>query len=95
MPIPTITNRSRLVGRGNASRALQFNDQATALNSPPKYVLSRGLERVTWNNSGLIKGDAVANRYFVRKERVHARLHRLFVDAGSSGVKSWSRLVPA
>jgi dihydrofolate reductase len=36
------------------------NPIATALNSRPKYVLSRSLERVTWNNSSLIKGDAVA-----------------------------------
>ncbi len=36
------------------------NPIATALNSRPKYVLSRRLERVTWNNSSLIKGDAVA-----------------------------------
>jgi len=33
---------------------------ATALNSRPKYVLSRSLERVTWNNSRLIKGDVLA-----------------------------------
>jgi dihydrofolate reductase len=35
------------------------NPIATALNSRPKYVVSRGLERVTWNNSSLIKGDVV------------------------------------
>ena len=28
---------------------------ATALNSRPKYVVSRSLDRVTWNNSSLIK----------------------------------------
>ncbi|MGH8228196.1 MAG: dihydrofolate reductase family protein [Steroidobacteraceae bacterium] len=39
---------------------------ATALNSRPKYVLSRRLERVTWNNSTLIKGDVVAE---IRKLR--------------------------
>jgi len=39
---------------------------ATALNSRPKYVASRGLERVAWNNSSLIKGDVVAE---VRKLR--------------------------
>ncbi len=33
---------------------------ATALNARPKYVVSRSLERVTWNNSSLIKGDVVA-----------------------------------
>jgi dihydrofolate reductase len=36
------------------------NPVAVALNSRPKYVLSRSLERVTWNNSNLIKGDVVA-----------------------------------
>ena len=39
---------------------------ATALNSRPKYVLSRTLERVTWNNSSLIRGDVVAE---IRKLR--------------------------
>ena len=39
---------------------------AAALNSRPKYVASRGLERVAWNNSSLIKGDVVAE---VRKLR--------------------------
>ena len=42
------------------------NAIATALNSRPKYVLSRTLERVTWNNSSLIRGDAVAE---IRKLR--------------------------
>jgi dihydrofolate reductase len=36
------------------------NAIATALNARPKYVLSRSLERVDWNNSSLLKGDAVA-----------------------------------
>jgi dihydrofolate reductase len=36
------------------------NPIATALNSRPKYVLSRSLGRVTWNNSSLITGDTVA-----------------------------------
>jgi dihydrofolate reductase len=42
------------------------NPIATALNSRPKYVLSRSLERVTWNNSSLVRGDAVAE---IRKLR--------------------------
>ena len=42
------------------------NPIATALNSRPKYVVSRSLERVTWNNSSLIKGDVVAE---IRKLR--------------------------
>ncbi len=42
------------------------NRIATALNSRPKYVVSRTLERVTWNNSNLIKGDVVAE---IRKLR--------------------------
>jgi dihydrofolate reductase len=42
------------------------NPIATALNSLPKYVLSRSLERVSWNNSSLIRGDAVAE---IRKLR--------------------------
>jgi dihydrofolate reductase len=36
------------------------NPIAAALNSRPKYVLSRTLERVTWNNASLVKGDVVA-----------------------------------
>jgi len=36
------------------------NPIATALNGLPKYVVSRTLDRVTWNNSSLIKGDVVA-----------------------------------
>jgi len=36
------------------------NPIATALNARPKYVVSRTLDRVTWNNSSLIKGDVVA-----------------------------------
>jgi dihydrofolate reductase len=42
------------------------NSIATALNSRPKYVVSRSLERVSWNNSRLIKGDVVAE---IRKLR--------------------------
>lgn len=44
------------------------NSIATALNSRPKYVLSRSLERVTWNNSSLIKGDAVAELRKLRQQ---------------------------
>ncbi|MFY3742493.1 dihydrofolate reductase family protein [Anaeromyxobacter sp. Red801] len=36
------------------------NPVATPLNGRPKYVVSRTLERVTWNNSRLIEGDVVA-----------------------------------
>jgi dihydrofolate reductase len=36
------------------------NPIAAALNSRPKYVLSRHLERVTWHNSSVIKGEAAA-----------------------------------
>jgi dihydrofolate reductase len=36
------------------------NPIATALNSRPKYVASRTLARVGWNNSSLLQGDAVA-----------------------------------
>jgi dihydrofolate reductase len=42
------------------------NPIATALNSRPKYVLSRSLERATWNNSRVLEGDAVAE---IRKLR--------------------------
>jgi dihydrofolate reductase len=35
------------------------NAIATALNSRPKYVVSRSLEQVTWNNASLIRGDLV------------------------------------
>ena len=44
------------------------NPIATALNSRPKYVLSRSLERVTWNNSSLIKGDTVAELGRLRQQ---------------------------
>jgi dihydrofolate reductase len=39
---------------------------ATALNARPKYVVSRSLARVTWNNSRLLEGDVVAE---IRKLR--------------------------
>lgn len=42
------------------------NPIASALNSLPKYVVSRSLERVAWNNSKLIKGDVLAE---IRKLR--------------------------
>src|SRR6185437_9552056 len=41
---------------------------ATALNSRPKYVLSRSLERVAWNNSRLIKGDVVSELRKLRQQ---------------------------
>ncbi len=44
------------------------NPVAAALNSRPKYVVSRSLERVTWNNSKLIKGDVVAELQKLRRE---------------------------
>jgi hypothetical protein len=34
-----------------------------------RYVVSRSLERVTWNNSGLIKGDVVAELRKLRELR--------------------------
>ena len=44
------------------------NPIATALNARPKYVVSRSLERVTWNNSSLIKGDVVAELRKLRQQ---------------------------
>jgi dihydrofolate reductase len=44
------------------------NPIATALNSRPKYVVSRSLERVTWNNSRLIGGDVVAELRKLRQQ---------------------------
>ena len=44
------------------------NPIATALNSRPKYVLSRSLEHVTWNNSSLIKGDTVGELRKLRQQ---------------------------
>jgi dihydrofolate reductase len=44
------------------------NPIATTLNSRPKYVVSRSLERVTWNNSSLIKGDVVAELRKLRQQ---------------------------
>jgi dihydrofolate reductase len=32
---------------------------ATALNTRPKFVASRTLDKVTWNNSHLLKGDVI------------------------------------
>jgi dihydrofolate reductase len=42
------------------------NAIATALNSRPKYVVSRSVEQVSWNNTSLIKGDLVTE---IRKLR--------------------------
>jgi len=44
------------------------NAIATALNSRPKYVVSRSLDRVTWNNASLIKGDVVAELRKLRQQ---------------------------
>jgi dihydrofolate reductase len=44
------------------------NPIATALNSRPKYVLSRSLTQVTWNNSRLIKGDVIAEVQKLRQQ---------------------------
>jgi dihydrofolate reductase len=41
---------------------------AAALNARPKYVASRTLERVTWNNSRLIRGDLVTELQKLRAE---------------------------
>ncbi len=41
---------------------------AAALNARPKYVVSRSLERVTWNNSRLIQGDVVAGLRSLRAQ---------------------------
>jgi dihydrofolate reductase len=44
------------------------NPIATALNSRPKYVVSRSLDRVGWNRSSLIKGDVVAEIRRLREQ---------------------------
>ncbi|CAM2156566.1 Dihydrofolate reductase [Pararobbsia alpina] len=44
------------------------NPIATTLNSRPKYVMSRSLEQVSWNNSRLIKGDVVAELRKLREQ---------------------------
>jgi dihydrofolate reductase len=44
------------------------NPIATALNARPKYVVSRSLERVTWNTARLVKGDVVAELQKLRQE---------------------------
>jgi dihydrofolate reductase len=44
------------------------NPIATALNSRPKYVVSRSLERVGWNNASLVKGDVVAELAKLRQQ---------------------------
>lgn len=48
---------------------------ATALNSRPKYVVSRTLERVTWNNSSLIKGDVVGELRKLRQQQPGRTVH--------------------
>jgi dihydrofolate reductase len=44
------------------------NAIATALNSRPKHVVSRSLERVGWNNAALVKGDVVAELRRLREQ---------------------------
>ncbi len=44
------------------------NPIATALNSRPKYVVSRTLDRVAWNNSRLVQGDVVAELRKLRQQ---------------------------
>ena len=44
------------------------NAIATALNARPKHVVSRSLDRVSWNNSSLIKGDVVAELRRLREQ---------------------------
>ena len=44
------------------------NAIASALNSRPKHVVSRSLERAAWNNSSLIKGDVVAELRKLREQ---------------------------
>ena len=44
------------------------NAIASALNSQPKYVVSRSLDRVAWNNAGLIKSDVVAELRKLRQQ---------------------------
>jgi dihydrofolate reductase len=44
------------------------NPIATALNSRPKYVVSRSLDRVTWRGSSLVKGDVVAELRKLRQQ---------------------------
>jgi dihydrofolate reductase len=44
------------------------NAIATALNSRPKYVVSRSLEQVSWNNASLIKGDLVTEIRQLREQ---------------------------
>jgi dihydrofolate reductase len=44
------------------------NPIATALNARPKYVASRSLEHVAWNNSRLINGDVVAELRKLREQ---------------------------
>ena len=44
------------------------NPIATALNSRPKYVVSRSLDRVTWSNSSLIQGDVIAELRKLRQQ---------------------------
>ncbi|MBV8784360.1 MAG: dihydrofolate reductase family protein [Gammaproteobacteria bacterium] len=45
---------------------------ASALNSRPKYVVSRTLEHAAWNNSRLIKGDVVAELRKLREQQGRA-----------------------
>jgi dihydrofolate reductase len=69
------------------------NPIATALNSRSKYVVSRSVERVTLNNSSLIKGDVVAE---IRKLRpgVRAGLDRGRISMHAPGVVSFQDANP-
>jgi dihydrofolate reductase len=44
------------------------NSIATALNSRPKYVVSRSLEHIAWNNSSVVKGDAAGELRKLREQ---------------------------
>jgi dihydrofolate reductase len=44
------------------------NPIASALNTRPKYVVTRNLDRVTWNNSRLVKGDVVTELRKLRQQ---------------------------
>ena len=44
------------------------NPIATALNTRPKHVVSRSLERVGWNNARLVRGDVVAELRKLREQ---------------------------
>jgi dihydrofolate reductase len=55
---------------------------AMALNTRPKYVASRTLDKVDWNNSTLIKGDVAEEVAKLKAQEGDEQLHRWAMRRG-------------